>query len=840
MDKFNELIALDPYGVDLEKKNKLLIQALNESYRFQFENCVPYQKYCQKRGYSKDTTFSKYEDFPYLPVQAFKEYGEFLVTKENSDQIQKSFLLNSSATSGRPSTIFVDRATAKRQALLMTKCLSYFLGGNKVKFIVADINPKSSNNLFIGARAAATLGFLKFSSDVTYVLIENIDGGLQLDLNLLLSTLDELERSGEKFIFFGFTYVLFEAILENIGISKQYKFDSQGYLLHIGGWKKLESKKVSKRDFNKIVTSKLGINSKSIIDVYGFTEQMGVIYPSFGDNDKICSTYSTAIVRDPITFEVLPDGQEGVLQFISPLPTSYPGFSILTDDLGLICEDQLINGIYHRAFRVTGRVKNAEIRGCGDVMSTYISVDKSNLIGNSSDSELVINNLWSIDSKATTNDLINSNNNIYYPLVESLDLYIDRLKKRQLDLHKYTSDELIAYFSEASKRWIDEKSPLIKFKQEGLSFLSNWLSSNNIRSNISFSFNGQRDVLDKFKGDKTNSIRSIRAFPRGLVVHWLAGNVPLLGMLALVQSIIARNVNLLKASSHNSGVLPALLNEIAKTDIFIDGGKKIYGKDIVSAVGVIYYPKSHADAASTLSRASDLRIAWGGEEAVSAVMFLPKRHTTEDVVFGPKVSYMAIGKELLSNELNFQKLLKKVSTDCSVFDQYACASPHTIFVEKGGEISPRMFAEALAIHMEKASLRIPKNPIDGGTVGNIQSIRMLYEFTADVWMSKGTTWTVLFDDFGEKGLAKPTYSRVVTVRAISDVMKAAHFASRDIQTISLGMEQNRKIQFANIAGMLGASRFPDIGRMTHFDTPWDGLNLMQRLVRFVSIGGPST
>jgi hypothetical protein len=71
-------------------------------------------------------------------------------------------------------------------------------------------------------------------------------------------------------------------------------------------------------------------------------------------------------------------------------------------------------------------------------------------------------------------------------------------------------------------------------------------------------------------------------------------------------------------------------------------------------------------------------------------------------------------------------------------------------------------------------------------------------------------------------------------------MKAAHFASRDIQTISLGMEQNRKIEFANIAGMLGASRFPDIGRMTHFDTPWDGLNLMQRLVRFVSIGGPST
>jgi hypothetical protein len=33
-------------------------------------------------------------------------------------------------------------------------------------------------------------------------------------------------------------------------------------------------------------------------------------------------------------------------------------------------------------------------------------------------------------------------------------------------------------------------------------------------------------------------------------------------------------------------------------------------------------------------------------------------------------------------------------------------------------------------------------------------------------------------------------------------------------------------------------RFPDLGRMTFFDSPWDGLFPMDRLVKWVTLGGP--
>ena len=199
---------------------------------------------------------------------------------------------------------------------------------------------------------------------------------------------------------------------------------------------------------------------------------------------------------------------------------------------------------------------------------------------------------------------------------------------------------------------------------------------------------------------------------------------------------------------------------------------------------------------------------------------------------------MAIGKEMLSKEANLQKLFRRVATDASVFDQYACASPHTIFVEKGGDISPEDFAMNLAEHMEKTSKRIPKEAADAGTAGNVNSMRMLYEFTEEVWSSDDTTWTVLFDSKGSDGLVDPTYSRVITVRAIEDIMESANFANPDIQTIGLGLSPDRKSMYANIAAENGASRFPDIGRMTHFDSPWDGMFLISRLVRFVSLEGP--
>lgn len=64
----------------------------------------------------------------------------------------------------------------------------------------------------------------------------------------------------------------------------------------------------------------------------------------------------------------MPYWKKGIIQVLSPLATSYPGHSILTEDMGLILGiDDCPCGRKGKYFRIEGRIPKAEIRGCSDV-----------------------------------------------------------------------------------------------------------------------------------------------------------------------------------------------------------------------------------------------------------------------------------------------------------------------------------------------------------------------------------------------------------------------------------------------------------------------------------------
>ena len=100
-------------------------------------------------------------------------------------------------------------------------------------------------------------------------------------------------------------------------------------------------------------------------------EQTGSIYIECSEGFLHASAYSDIVVRDVHNFQPLPVGEEGVIQVISMLPLSYPGHSLLTEDLGVIVgRDDCVCGRIGTYFLVQGRMKDAEIRGCSD---SYVS-----------------------------------------------------------------------------------------------------------------------------------------------------------------------------------------------------------------------------------------------------------------------------------------------------------------------------------------------------------------------------------------------------------------------------------------------------------------------------------
>lgn len=829
--KFDQLLSFEPYGMDPSEKAPLLLGALKESMEHHVNSCPAYKRYLENRGITDVNSIGSLEDIPFISVQAFKRYYKELGCIDESQARAK---LQSSATSGVPSTVLVDKLTAKRQVKALAKVMSATMGGRRRPFGIVDADATKYGSKALGARNAAVRGFLNLASSADYLM--KIDSEkLSLDDDAAKSFLSRAEKETQSVALFGFTFVIFESLVKPLyEAGKSFQLPKGSVIAHIGGWKKLESQKVPKSEFNRICAKVFGIEESDVIDFYGFTEQMGVTYPSRGNLPKCVSAFSEVIVRDPSTLLPVPDGQPGLLQFLTPLPASYAGASVLTDDVGkIISRDKGDDNRLGTKFEILGRAKKAEVRGCGDILATKLSNGKSDKpLEVVADRNIYV--LYRGGKSHAPCDVQMPIELTKLPTTDSIEKLFMEAKEQQSNLAKKSVNEIVSILDACGQSWREPNSPLTPLRQQGLLFLANWCSGQALNSTINLAMRGQNLYLDKFVADYQFNRRLMRAFPRGVVAHWLAGNVPLLGMLALVQCYLTKNASVLKAASSFSGVLPNILTEIRRLEQMKTGDTTL-----ADANTVIYFDRTNKDAAKEFSFHADARIAWGGREAIEAVLDLPKQAGCEDVFFGPKLSYMVIGKENLATSRQLRKMARRAAVDSSVFDQYACASPHTIFVEKGAiGGSPKEFAAELASQMKKAIVRIPKDPADAGTAGNIFEKRMHYEFFENVWSSHGTEWTVLFDEKGKDGLVDPTYSRVITVRAVDDVMEAAKFASKHIQTVGLGLGGKRKLEFAEKAGSLGAERFPDIGRMTYFDTPWDGLILLDRLVRWVSVGGP--
>ena len=213
------------------------------------------------------------------------------------------------------------------------------------------------------ARGAGILGFSIFGSKRLYALDEN----MQLDITAIKDFLDE--HKDEPILLFGFTFMVWQHFYKELLRTGYHPDLSRGILIHGGGWKKLLSESVSQEEFKQRLKEVCGI--QYVHDYYGMVEQTGTIYMECEQGHLHASVFSDIIIRKAEDFSAAPIGQPGIVQVLSVLPQSYPGHSLLTEDEGILLgEDDCPCGRLGKYFKITGRIKNAEIRGCSDTYAT--------------------------------------------------------------------------------------------------------------------------------------------------------------------------------------------------------------------------------------------------------------------------------------------------------------------------------------------------------------------------------------------------------------------------------------------------------------------------------------
>lgn len=815
-DKTDVLLGFDPYDFS-DTSQKAFNEALLEELRYHYANNEMFRNFCNRKGFNPDAEGIDIENLPPVAVSVFKELGGNL---NSVPREEVSFSLQSSATSGVPSTVTIDKTTSKRQAKAMVKVVGDFIGKERKPFLIMDIDPTGANRHLLGARFAAVTGYLKFANKVGYFLKVNERGLSYFDVEAMREFLAGLDPNSPV-VLFGFTYILYQNVLKAVKDSDiDIRLPKGSKIIHIGGWKKLESEKISKELFNRQLSACFGLEPEDVVDIYGFTEQMGLNYPDCTCGFKHTSAYTRVIVRDPATRKALPDGQEGMLEFITPIPHSYPGNVVLTDDIGFVEPGVCPCGRGGTRFRVTGRLKKAETRGCGDILS-------SKLIFKKEVAQEEVKDTLDVQWFAGVSDESD-------PLSKLKDIVND-VRSHLGWLRAQPVEGLIGLIGEAAKVWLE--NPDFDFlRDKGRLFLAKWCSADHLRKVALQGLKGDLGYADTFKEFPDSSRHLLRTNSRGLVCHWMAGNVQILGMFALVQAIVTKNVNILKVAARDEGVFSGLLSAFKGLSFTTSSGQTVKGDDLLKTIAVVYFPRQAVNLGEFLSSKADVRIAWGGKEAVETVAGYPSKIDCETVIFGPKVSFAVIAREALGSEQDARKLARKVSVDVSVFDQTGCASPHNLYIEKGGAVSPERFCEIMAEVFPKTELQIPKPTVSPEQVSAIHSARGIYDFKGSSWGSPSMSWTILFSE--DNLLNKPVYSRVLHVHPVDDISDSLAHVEDYIQTIGLAAPIDRAIPFADQATAKGVSRLPDIGRMLNFEMPWDGIFLIDRLVRWNTLFGP--
>lgn len=354
---YDEMTNISPYSLKAEEKERLLTERLKELTGMHREKCTAYRRMLDAVGFDMDAV-SSWKDLPFLPVRLFKELE---LKSAPQEDIVKT--MTSSGTTGQAvSRIFLDRATASNQQKTMVKIVSDFTGSARMPMIIIDCPSVVKNRAMFSARGAGILGFSIFGSKKIYAL----DDEMKLDVEGMREFLDKFR--GQKILLFGFTFMIWQHFYKELLRLKAegIEFDlSNGILIHGGGWKKLVSEAVSEEEFHRRLKDVCGL--EHVHDYYGMVEQTGCIYMECEHGHLHASVFSDVIMRRPIDFSECEIGEKGIIQVVSAIPESYPGHSLITEDEGLVLgEDDCPCGRKGKYFKVLGRLKNAEIRGCSD------------------------------------------------------------------------------------------------------------------------------------------------------------------------------------------------------------------------------------------------------------------------------------------------------------------------------------------------------------------------------------------------------------------------------------------------------------------------------------------
>jgi len=409
-------------------------------------------------------------------------------------------------------------------------------------------------------------------------------------------------------------------------------------------------------------------------------------------------------------------------------------------------------------------------------------------------------------------------------------------RNRERYLANRTTPSLVNFFATLAENWLRQEFPFRKFALEnatatgfsrptlerGLDNFFKQLTRENFRALLLQEFGNALDATSGAVPENAVAAsamsRATQRFWRGpeFQVHIGAGNIPNPALTSIIFGLLTRSAQFLKCAS-GSSFLPRLF------------AHSIYDADpkLGACLEIAEWRGGNVELESALFAEADCVTATGSDETLDEIRKRLPLHI-RFLGYGHRVSFGFVAGEILSGP-RATKVVSAAADDVVAWNQLGCLSPHVIYVQPGGEISPERFAQLLADELERRETQEPRGEISAEESAVIASRRAIYEIRAahspeatQHWCSRDSTaWTVVFE--ADARFQMSCLNRFIYVKTVPDLkalLESADAVRGKISTVGIAAPEETMIQWAAQLARWGVTRVCPLGQMQNPPLTW--------------------
>lgn len=321
---------------------------------------------------------------------------------------------------------------------------------------------------------------------------------------------------------------------------------------------------------------------------------------------------------------------------------------------------------------------------------------------------------------------------------------------------------------------------------------------------------GSRRALDRWcpAPEVQRPVRQAKARGPALIANISGGCLPNPVLSGVVFGVLCRASQFFKCATGTSFIPRVFLHSLHQKDPAVG-----------ACVEIAEWPGGTLPLEEALFAEADCVVATGADETLElirprvplAARFLPHGH---------RLSLSYVAKEWLEATA-LEPTVSLVVEDVVAWDQLGCLSPHAVYVETGGALSPAEFGGKLAQAMEEREGRTPRGILTPNNSATITNHRMVYAVRAaaamgtHIWQSANSTaWTVVCEE--DPTFRPSCLNRFVFVKPAASLDAFLHSLAPvegRVSTIGLGASEPRSSQIATALADWGATRICPLGKM---------------------------